>query len=100
VLVYGSVKRPIFWVLAALLGGAAGGCKSDQTTICERLKECNLFPTGTSPQEPNGFGEKDCEYQVENELDSSHRDKCSDCVTKHACTEIQDACRTVCNPPY
>ena len=95
-----AVKRPIFFVLAGLLGGLSAGCKSDQAVICERLDECHLFPSGTSPQEPNGFGEKDCEYQVENELNSSYRDKCANCVSKHACGEIQDACRAVCNPPY
>lgn len=95
-----AVKRPVFWLLAALLGGAAGGCKSDEAVICEKLDDCHLFPAGTSAQLPHGFTEKDCEYQVKSELDPDAREKCSKCVSEHACAEIQDACRGVCNPPY
>jgi len=94
------VKRPVFWLLALLLGGAAGGCKSDEAVICEKLDDCHLFPTGTSAQLPQGFTEQDCEYQVKNELGSSSREQCSHCVSEHACSEIQSACRAVCNPPY
>jgi hypothetical protein len=95
-----AVNRPVFWLFALLLGGAAGGCKSDEAVICQKLDDCHLFPTGTSAQLPKGFSEQDCEYQVKNELNSDFREKCSRCVSEHACGEIQDACRTVCNPSY
>jgi hypothetical protein len=95
------VKTRVLLVLAALAGGALEGCKSDQTVICERLDDCHLLPkSGPTAQDPDGFGVNDCEYQVENELNESFRQQCSECVTAHPCAEIQDACRTVCNPPY
>lgn len=94
------MKRRILLVLAALVAGVTGGCKSDEATICERLDDCKLFPSSTSPQEPNGLTEKNCEYQVENELSSSDRDRCANCVGGHACGEIRAACKDVCNPPY
>lgn len=96
-----AVKKPGWVVTAALASVLAGGCKSDATEICERLDSCKLLPKGQpTTADPDGFGENDCEFQVENELDTHHREKCADCVTSHACDQIQDACRTLCNPPY
>jgi hypothetical protein len=87
--------------LAIFLGLGAWGCKSDEATICEKLDECNLLPEGKpTKHDPNGFGVDDCESQVENELGEADREKCAECVTDHACAEIQASCRAVCNPPY
>jgi hypothetical protein len=96
-----AVKKPGWVVTAALVGALTGGCKSNAVEICERLDSCHLLPKGEpTPADPNGFGVNDCEYQVENELDTSYREKCADCVASHDCNQIQDACRAVCNPPY
>ena len=84
-----------------LSGGALLGCQSDQGEICEKLDACHLLPKGPpTKSDPDGFQENDCESQVENELNESARSKCADCVSSHACGEIQDACRASCNPPY
>jgi hypothetical protein len=96
-----AVKKAVWVVTAALASCLAGGCKSNATEICERLDSCHLLPKGQpTTADPNGFGVNDCEFQVENELDTSYREKCADCVSSHACEQIQDACRAVCNPPY
>jgi hypothetical protein len=91
------VRRVLF--LAVVLGCAQWGCQSDAAAICEMLKACNLLPT--DPDDPKkSLTEAHCESQVDNELGSGSRDKCADCVDSHACGEIRDACRSVCNPPY
>jgi hypothetical protein len=101
VVAYEAVNYSVWLVSAAVAGVLSGGCKSDQTVICERLNECHLLPiTPPTAADPNGFQLKDCEYQVESELSSDNRDKCSACVTGHSCETLQDACRAVCNPPY
>ena len=69
--------------------------------MCRELDACNLLPEGKpTKNDRDGFGADDCESQVENELSEAEREKCAECVDGHACGEIQDACRDVCNPPY
>jgi hypothetical protein len=93
------VRRVFFF--AVFLGVGAWGCKSDEATICEKLDECNLLPEGQpTKNDKDGFQVDDCERQVENELGKAERERCAECVTSHSCAEIQDACRTDCNPPY
>src|SRR3954463_4373049 len=96
-----AVKKQGWVLVVALASALCGGCKSDAAEICERLGSCNLLPKGPpTTADPGGVGQNDCEFQVENELDTHHQDKCADCVTSHPCDQIQDACRTLCNPPY
>jgi hypothetical protein len=96
-----GVKSRALLLWVALGAAPLAGCKSDAAAICEKLDACHLLPKGgPTKTDPDGFQENDCEYQVENELQPSMRAKCADCVDGHACGEIVNACRSVCNPPY
>jgi hypothetical protein len=78
---------PWFGVLAFL---ALGACASDESSVCERLAECDLLPEGLS--------ESECEDQAVRQVPEERLSKCSDCVEKNECKTLVDACGEVCEP--
>jgi hypothetical protein len=78
--------------LATALAVLAAGCKSDATTICDKLAACHLLPTG------NGFDANVCAGQVANELSESDQEACANCVSDHGCADVIESCRPPCAP--
>jgi hypothetical protein len=74
-------------VLACL---AVLGCSSDESVVCDRLAECDLLPEGLSAA--------DCEDQAATQVPEDRLSDCADCVESKDCEEIQDGCRTQCEP--
>jgi hypothetical protein len=68
-------------------------CQSDAGEICERLAECHLLPSGSTP-----YTEDDCTDQVEAKVPEGRRGQCLDCVTSHECGQIKTACLEPCKP--
>jgi hypothetical protein len=72
-------------VLGIALGVFTVGCKSDETTICERLDECNFL---------QGISVEDCEDEAEDIDDTGD---CADCVEDEDCGDIIAACDDECS---
>jgi hypothetical protein len=68
------------------------GCTSDETTVCERLGECKLFP--------EKYTVDDCKADVGVHVSDDRLERCAECVTEESCEELQDACREFCEPIY
>lgn len=79
-----------FGAVAAAL--ASVGCRSDGSAICSKLDACHLLPAG------DGFDEKTCVAQAEDELGDEQRSECADCVSSHGCGDIVATCRSECAP--
>ena len=68
------------------------GCTSDETTICERLSECQLLP--------EGYSEDNCKRDAGLHVEDDRLDQCAECVTEKGCDQITDGCREFCEPIY
>ena len=78
-------------ILVFALGGAfAAGCTSDASSICERLKECNLLPEGYSVAK--------CENDVSRDIPDEQQADCSACLERKACESAVEECRNDCEP--
>jgi hypothetical protein len=66
------------------------GCTSDAASICERLKECDLFPPNYSLQA--------CENDVSRDLPDEKQADCSACLERKACDEAVAECNADCAP--
>lgn len=75
------------WLLACM---ALLGCASDESVVCDRLAECDLLPEGLSAAE--------CEEQSRRQVPEDRLSECADCVESKDCKDIQDGCRSQCEP--
>lgn len=66
------------------------GCSSDERVICERLAECELLPEGLSLSE--------CEEDARRQVSEERLERCAECVEEESCENLQEECRSTCQP--
>lgn len=74
---------------------AVFGCASDESVVCDRLAECNLLKDVSTDED---LSVADCEEQSASQVPEDRLSKCADCVESKDCEDIQEGCRSLCEP--